>query len=400
MPEDLVYVTRLIRLPLTDSEGAPIGQIDDIVIAPPHGRGAPQVIGFVVIVQRRRIFVSANRVGELGVEGVRLKSGTIDLRHFELRPGELLGRNVIDQRVGDKRVNDLSIRSSQRRDRAWEVATVSFGGGHLRRRRKAEVLPWSELPSLFDVGSLGGEMASYREMHPSDVAQVVRRLPEERRRQLAEAMEDDRLADLLEELSEEEQIALIEGLDLERLAHVVEEMDPDDAADLLGEMTRERQTELLAAMEPEEAGPLRRLLLYEKKTAGGLMTPEPLIATPETTVAEALARLRESDVPSALAAQIFVVQPPKQPPTGTFMGTVGVQRLLREAPGVQIGRCLEEEPEFVTPNRAEVEVASRLAAYDLLALAVCDESGRLLGAVTVDDILDHLLPVNWRQRAQ
>jgi Mg/Co/Ni transporter MgtE len=162
-------------------------------------------------------------------------------------------------------------------------------------------------------------------------------------------------------------------------------------------MSGEQRRQLLEAMEPDEADDLRRLLRYGGNTAGGLMTPEPVILPPETTVAEALARVRDPELSSALGAQVFVAQPPTETPTGTYLGVVGFQRLLREPPGMQIGRCLDE-PAAVEADLAELQVAERLAAYDLLALAVCDGEGRLLGAVTVDDVLDRVLPVGWRGR--
>lgn len=228
------------------------------------------------------------------------------------------------------------------------------------------------------------------------MAAAIRRLPLNRRRTLAAALEDERLADLLEELSEDEQVRLVEGLDRTRLARVLDEMEADDAADLLGELAAGRRAELLGAMDPEEAEPVRRLLSYAPDTAGGLMTPEPVILAPHATVAEALARLRDPDLALPLAAQVFVCQPPLETPTGRYLGSAGIQRLLREPPSKPIGRCLDEETEPIGATITDREVAARLAAYDVVALAVTDEAGRLIGAVTIDDVLDHLLPVNWR----
>lgn len=127
------------------------------------------------------------------------------------------------------------------------------------------------------------------------------------------------------------------------------------------------------------------------------MTSEPVMVVSETTVAEALARLRQYELSPALAAQVFVVRPPTETPTGSYLGVVGIQRLLRESPSMAVGKCLEADAEAIGPDMPELQVASRLAAYDLLALAVCDEAGRLLGAVTVDDMLDHMLPEDWRR---
>ena len=204
---------------------------------------------------------------------------------------------------------------------------------------------------------------------------------------------------MLEELSEEEQVELVEGLDPERMADVLEEMAPDDAADLLGEMPGTMRT-LLDAMEPDEAEPVRRLLLYDRDTAGGLMTPEPIVVTPDATVAQALARIRNAEYSQTVATAVFVAEPPVETPTGLYRGTVGFQRLLREPPSMPVAGCVERDIEPAAPELPAPEVAARLAAYNLVALPVCDSSGRLLGAVTVDDVLDRALPEGWREVAR
>ena len=200
----------------------------------------------------------------------------------------------------------------------------------------------------------------------------------------------------MEELSEDEQVKLVEGLDLTRLARVLDQMEADDAADLLGEFSAGRQAELLHAMDPDEAGPVRRLLSYQPDTAGGLMTPEPVILAPNATVAEALARVRDPNIPVPLAAAVFVCRPPLETPTGRYIGNVGIQRLLRETPSKPLGRCVDEDVEPVDVGMSDREVAAQLAAYDVVSLAVTDETGRLVGAVTIDDVLDRVLPANWR----
>jgi Mg/Co/Ni transporter MgtE len=154
---------------------------------------------------------------------------------------------------------------------------------------------------------------------------------------------------------------------------------------------------VLDAMEPDEAGSVRRLLLYESNTAGGLMTSQPLVMPPDATVATALARCRDAELPPALAALVFVTRLPMSTPTGEYLGAVGFQRLLREPPGMTLDRCLEPDLRAITPDLPEIRVAEQLAAYNLLALPVCDDAGRLLGAVTVDDVLDRTLPEDWRE---
>jgi Mg/Co/Ni transporter MgtE len=149
-------------------------------------------------------------------------------------------------------------------------------------------------------------------------------------------------------------------------------------------------------MDDEEATPLRRLLTYAKGTAGGLMTSDPVVLASGATVADALAAIRDADLEVALAAQVFLVEPPTSTPTGRYLGVVGFQRLLREPPWASLDDCVDDI-EHISPEQPDDEVAARLAAYDLVAIAVCDEARRLIGAVTVDDVIDHMLPSTWRR---
>jgi Mg/Co/Ni transporter MgtE len=149
-------------------------------------------------------------------------------------------------------------------------------------------------------------------------------------------------------------------------------------------------------MEAIPAADLRRLLRYDATTAGGLMTSQPLVVTPDTRVAEVLARIGNADLPVTLAVQAYVCEPPMTTPTGRYLGSVGFQRLLRRPPATEVGECVEASI-FVRPDLPRRELAVRLAAYNLVSVAVCDEGGRLLGAVTVDDVLDHVLPADWRR---
>ena len=392
----IVYVTRVTRLPLVGADSADVGRVVDVVLD--LGGRPPRVNGFVVAVGRRRVFVGAGRVGEISNDGLRLRRGSVNLRQFELRAGERL---VIGELIGrplrEGRVVDVGLTPAPE-PFAWEVATIAIGSRGLAGRRRApEILDWSEAGELFaDERPIDRQAAALGGLHPVEMSAAIRQLPLSRRRVLASELEDDRLADLLEELDEDEQVRLVEGLDQERLARVLDEMEADDAADLLGEFSESRQAELLGAMDPEEAEPVRRLLIYKPDTAGGLMTPEPVILDAQATVAEALARVRDPDLPVPLAAQVFVCNPPLETPTGRFLGVVGIQRLLREAPGKPLGRCLDDEWDPVSADASEREVAERLAAYDFVAIPVTDPAKRLVGAVTIDDVLDRMLPADWR----
>jgi len=396
MDRRIVYVSRLTRLPLLGADGADIGRVVDGVVD--LGSKPPRVNGIVVAVQRRRVFVGIGRIGEIGTDGARLRRGSVNLRQFELRDGErLLAGELIGKRVRGERVVDIGMTPAPEQQ-GWEVATVVLAGRRVPGLRRApQVLDWSEAGELFaSERPVDRQAAELGGLHPAEMAAAIRRLPLSRRRVLAGELEDDRFADLLEELSEHEQVKLVENLDPERLGRVLDEMEADDAADLLGEFSAGRRDELLHAMDPEEAEPVRRLLTYQPDTAGGLMTPEPVILGPTSTVAEALARVRDPNLPVPLAAQVFVCRPPLETPTGRYIGNVGIQRLLRESPSKPLNRCVEEDVEPVPVDLSDREVATRLAAYDVVALAVVDEVGRLVGAVTIDDVLDRVLPANWR----
>jgi CBS domain-containing protein len=395
---DLIYAYRVMRLPLLDADGATIGKIEDVVLLPASGGVAPQVVGFVAISQRRRIFVNANRVASIDNDGARLRSWDLDVAPFKQHAGEILIGRLLDRPVGEERVSDVALGPVPGRTGSWEVAKVRLARRRpLRRRPSFRIVEWDAVQELFTTTAMAAEAARLRDLHPADVAAALRSLPLAQRRQLAEMMEDDRLADLLEELPEAEQLRMIEGLDTDRLVSVLEEMEYDDLVDLLAEMPGEQRSRILAAMDADDADVVRRLLQYPEGTAGALMTPEVIILGPTATVAEALAQVRDPEWLVSIAAQVFVVQPPFVPPTGVYLGVVHFQRLLREPPALELSHCLEQEPS-IPPDLPESEVAERLASYNLLSLAVCDEDGHLLGAITVDDVLDRVLPAGWRQR--
>ena len=399
MTAEVIYAYRVLRLPLLDAGGAEIGKVNDIVVVPGRPGHAPRVVGFVATSQRRRIFVNAARIGDLDANGAQLRSWDLDLNPFKRRPGEtLIGAELLDRHVGTERVSDVGLsENGDGRTRWWEVATVRLAArSSIGRRTTHRLVNWREVGHLFSAPTaMAAEAARLRDMHPSDVAGVVRALPMAQRRQLAESMDDERLADLLEELPEDEQLRLIEGLDLDRLLGVLDEMEYDDLTDLLGEMPDQQRRAVLDAMDDDEAEVLTRLLSYGDRTAGGLMTPEIIICGPDTTVAEALAELRNPDWSQSIAGQVFICQAPFRPPTGRYLGVVFAQRLLREPPGMELGRCIRQVA-VANPDTPEREVHEQFAYYNMLALPVLDEGGRLLGAVTVDDVVDRLLGVGWR----
>lgn len=396
MTTEPVFTSRLTGRRLLGIDGLSIGRVSDVVILQPVGADPPRALGLVVSVQRRQIFVSLGRIGEMSVDGIYLAGSSVDLEHFSQRAGELLASKIYDKPAGPGVLLDIGITTSAT-GRGWEVTVLAVGQRRgLLLRHGATIVPWDKYRDLFDAGVVGEQIAGLREMHPHDLAGAVEVMAPARRRQLADAMQDEELADLLQEMPEQEQIGFLAGLGPERIADIIEEMEPDDAADLLAEMPADQREQLLADMQPDRAVDLRRLLSYDATTAGGLMTSQPLIVSPDTSVAEVLARIRQPTKGVSEAAQVYVCEPPAMTPTGRYLGCVGFQRLLREAPSALVGQCIEEST-YVRPSLSERAVATRMAAYNLIGVAVCDDAGRLVGAVTVDDVLDRLLPDGWRK---
>ena len=401
-----VFVARLAGLPVFDPNGDQVGRVRDVVVALRIGRDAPRALGMLVEIQaRRRIFVPMGRVTSIEADAVLLATGTVSLRRFDKRAGEtLVLAELLDRRVtvldGGADVTVVDVAMEQTRT-DWLVTKVAARKGKSRRRSEVVVVDWDEVSGFsLPEGEQGAAnlLAVFEKLRPADLAGVMHDLSDKRRGEIAAALDDERLADVLEEMPEDEQVQLMAGLEDERAADVLEAMAPDDAADLLGEMQPDDAARLLDLMEPDEAAPVRQLLAYSDDTAGGLMTSEPVILGPGTTVAEALARIRHPDLAPSLAAQVYVVRPPYETPTGRYLGTAHFQRLLREPPSTLISAVLETDIDPLQPECPLHDVTRHLASYNLVAVPVVDSEQRLLGAVTVDDVLDHVLPEDWRER--
>jgi Mg/Co/Ni transporter MgtE len=404
-----VFIARLAGIGVFDPNGDQLGKVRDAVTTLRTDRQPPRVLGLVIEIQHRhRIFVPMGRVTRIEPDAVVLSSGTVNMKRFERRNnellvlGELLDRTVTIIDSG-KPVSIADVGMEQNRARDWVITrlAVRAAAARLAPRRRGQLfqVAWSEVDGLaLPENSQGTDalLATLSEMRPADVAHALQDMPDKRRREVAAGLDDERLADIMQEMSEEDQVELLHTLADERAADVLEAMDDDDAADLLGEMTQADQQRLLELMEPDEAAPVRRLLSYGDYTAGGLMTSEPVILLHDATVAEALALVRNPELSPALAAQVFVVRPPQATPTGRFLGTAHIQRLLREPPSALVSGIAERDPDALRPDMPLDEITRHLATYNLVAAPVVDDHDRLLGAVSVDDVLDHLLPEDWR----
>lgn len=403
-----VFAARLAGLPVFDPQGDQVGKVRDVVVVLRSDVSQPRVVGLVVeVFGRRRIFAPMTRVTNMDA-GQVITTGLLNMRRFEKRAaetlviGEMLDRKVRVKSTGVEGVV-FDVAMEQARNRDWVLSRVALleGGKGFRRRGQTHVVEWDDVDGLHRRDANQGAthlIASLADLRPADAANVIHDLPLDRRSEVVAALNDERLAEVLEELPEEDQVDILEHLPHERAADVLEEMSADDAADLINDLPPETAARLLELMEPEDADDVRRLMVYDEQTAGGMMTPEPVILSPDATVAEALASVRNEELTPALAALVYVCRPPLETPTGKLLGVAHIQRLLREPPSELVAGVLDTSITYLHADATLDDVASFLAAYNLVAAPVVDEAGRLLGTVTADDLLDHLLPEGWRDR--
>ncbi|MCU1544836.1 MAG: magnesium transporter [Microbacteriaceae bacterium] len=408
MSASRVFAARLTGCSVFDPNGDRVGKVRDVLVVYRNTQ-SPRVIGFIVEVPgKRQVFLSIGRVTSIG-SGQIITTGLINLRRFEQRGGEvrvmaeLLGRKVtLADGSGEATIEDVAIEETGLGE--WEISQLFC------RRPKPSASPFAKGATVFvrwkeirekvattgEAQSATQLVASYADLLPADLANAMLDLTEQRMFEVAEELSDDRLADVLEEMPESEQVDILNQLDDDRAADVLDQMQPDDAADLIAHLSDERGEALLDLMEPEEAEDVRFLLAYAPDTAGGLMTTEPIIVSADTTVAEGLALIRRHELAPALGAAICVTLPPYEAPTGRFLGMVHFQRMLRYPPNERLGTLLDQTLEPVSVTASAAEVSRILASYNLVSVPVVDENHRLVGVVTIDDVLDYLLPDDWR----
>lgn len=407
----MLYLSQVLSRPIRDLEGDHVATVKDVIVRLGE-EDHPRLIGLVARYRRRDFFVSRWRITEFNEHGVRLNTDILDLRPFVRRDGEvLLARNVLDKQLIDVdgkrvvRVNDVQIIQAAGE---WRItgADVSLQGlwrrlapaGLIGTRKPVEVIDWS------NVGYLATDEATVRlksssdklaRLHPVEIARLAEALSYHHGSEVVESLDDETAAETLEEMPAERQARILGDMDEERAADILEWMSPDEAADVLGDLPEDKAEELLGLMEDEEQAEVAELLPYEDDTAGGLMTTEFVTLPRELTVGEALARLREMAKTPNMIYYLYVVEGEG---SWQLSGVIALRSLILADPAVPLDEVMRSEFQKAHPDERAHEVAQRIAEYNLLALPVVDESGEILGIITVDDAMEILLPKDWRQR--
>ena len=411
----MLYLSQVIGRPVRDRQDEPIGKVADLIVA--VGEPYPPVTGLVVQTEGRRIFVPWSSVASLDEGGARLRTRTIDIDKFRQRPDEILLReNLLDKQIVDidgrkvVRVNDLRLDEVAG---VIRLVAVDVGGAGLLRRLGFEG-PFRTLARNFrmavpekyidweDVDPVETSIASIKlrvphqglgELHPADLATIIDQLAPRDRAGVLASLDDEAAADAIEEMEPGTQVEVLEDLEPARAADILEEMSPDDAADLVADLSESARDEILALMEREEAAEVRELLGYPEDTAGGIMTTE-FVAVPATlTAAETIDRLRELEPDAETIYYVYVTDD-----EGRLVGVLSLRDLIVAPPDTAISEVMIREPVAVGALADQDEVAEVVAHYNLLAVPVVDDDGRLAGIVTVDDAIDTVLPTAWKKR--
>jgi magnesium transporter len=411
----MLYLSQAIGRPVLDLNGEGMGEVADLIVA--VGDRYPPVTGLVVKTDRRRIFVPWTSVGSLDVGGAKLRTPTIDIGKFHQRPNEILLRaDLMDKQIVDidgrkvVRVNDLRLDEV---GGALHLVAVDVGGAGLLRRlgmegpfrtvaRNLRMTVPERYIDWEDVDPVETSIASIKlrvphqglaELHPADLATIIDQLAPRDRAGVLASLDDEAVADTIEEMEPDTQVEVLEDLEPARAADILEEMSPDDAADLVADLSATARDEILALMERDEAAEVQELLGYPEDTAGGIMTTE-FVAVPEHLSAGAtIDRLRELEPDAETIYYVYVTDD-----DGKLVGVLSLRDLIVAQPDALISAVMIREPVVVGVLDGQDEVAEVVAHYNLLAVPVIDDEGRLAGIVTVDDAIDTVLPTARKRR--
>ncbi len=410
---ELIPLSGLIGSPVLDRTGERLGRVDDVIVRLRDG-GYPPLTGLRLRIGGRRVFISGDQVEELDLGHVKLSGETLNLLRFERRPGEVLLReDVLDRKIINVEAgrlvhaNDVALARVGSR---WRVVGVDVSPRRLfwrlvpgRPRRHLDprnVIDWSGVEPFVGhvpTARLLLPLRRLKRLHPAQIADLVEAASHEQGEEIIDAVHGDPEleADVFEELDPEHQVEFLRNRSDEEAAKVLAEMGPDDAADLITELEQDRRSSILRLLPTKQQAKVRGLLAYNAGTAGGLMSPDFLSVAPETTVGTALQRVKRADLSAQALTTIFVVDHEQ-----FLRGTVPLHELMRAEPSQSLESLVESAPPPKLRVDADLaDVALFMTDFNATAAPVTDTTGHMIGIITVDDLLEAILPEEWRRRA-
>ncbi len=407
---DILHLSTFLRRPIFDSDGDRIGRVQDLVAR--LGNDAhPPIVGVVIRIEGRDLFVSIKKIGGLSEGRVTFQGRRVDLRRFERRPGELLlaedllARHLINLVRGRLIIaNEIEIALI---DGRWEVVGVDPGRRPLLRRilgpkmgarvRAESIVDFASIePFVAHVPSARLRIP-YRKLarlHPAQIADLVEQASHEEGEEIIEAVGLDREleADVFEELDTTHQLEFLESRSDAEAARLLSRMEPDNAADLITEIDQDRRMTVLELLASEQQTKVRQLLTYNADTAGGLMNPDFVSVPAGASVADALDAIRNSSVAAESLQAVFVLDEGGQP-----IGAASIAPLVRARGSDLALSVARTQLAHVHPHWDVLRVSRKMSDFNLTVLPVLDDGhGKMVGVVTVDDLLEELLPQGWR----
>jgi magnesium transporter len=411
----MAYLSLLIGRPVVDVDCVPVGVLEDIIAIPRPEMPHPQVAAIVVKNGRTQVNVPIADVAVLLAPSIPLTRKWAEVTAYPVTEQDLfLARDVLDKQIIDTdgvrvvRVNDLEL---ARVNGLFFVANVDIGRNGLIRRLWPGLASWME-SRPGGTGALGtiswdhvellpgnqpmrlkvsGERIS--DLHPADIAEIISDLTKPESEKLLQTMDPATVADTLEEVEPDFQASLLETMPDEKVADVLEEMAPDEAADLLAEFPEDRSQELLNLMQRDEAEDVRRLLTYPVDSAGGLMNTEYVTIPSSLTASQTIAQLRSSAREAETIYYVYVTES-----DGRLIGVFSLRELVMAEPKTLVSEFMHTRLVTVRLTDSQEDVAQAVSKYNLLALPVVDDQGRIQGIVTADDALDKIIPTAWKRR--
>lgn len=408
-----IMVTQLLHSPVLSPDGGQVGRVEDFIVKLAEGV-YPPVKGLMVRIGAQDVFVGRDLIDKLDPKGVRLKTPALETAPFQRRPGEVLlaadvlGRHLVDVARGRiVQAHDLVLAPS---DEGWLLHGIDRSPQAMLRRlvprrgrpdlRRHVLLDWKDVQPFVGhvpTAKLLMPLQRLRRLHPAQIADIVEGASHEEGEEIIHAVEGDAelTADVFEELDAEHQVEFLRSRSNEEAARVLDRMAPDDAADLLGDLDQERRLPVLNLMSAPQQHKLRKLLQYHPTTAGGMMSPDYVWVTKGSSVAMALEAVRTDDkAPHQLLNTVFVTEE-----AGGYLGSVTVVDLVRADPGLRIEELGPIKCALGT-GADFADVTLMMADYNLTALGVTDNAGNLIGAISVDDLMEALVPEDWRNRVE
>jgi CBS domain-containing protein len=408
---EILHLSTFLRRPIFDSDGDRIGRVQDLVAR--LGNDAhPPIVGVVIRIEGRNLFVPIRKIGGLSEGRMTFEGRKVDLRRFERRPGELLlaedllARHLINLVRGRLIIaNEIEIAEMEGR---WEVVGVDPGrrpffrrvlGQKMGQRVKAEaIVDFASIEPFVSHVPSARLRIPYRKLsklHPAQIADLVEQASHEEGEEIIEAVGLDREleADVFEELDTEHQLEFLESRTDVEAARLLSRMEPDNAADLINEVDQDRRLPILEHLPDPQQGKVRQLLSYNAETAGGMMNTDFVAVEATATVADALEAIRTSTVPAESVHAVFVMDENGQP-----IGAASIAPLVRARPTELALSVARTQLTHVHPHWDLHRISRKMSDFNLTVLPVLDDDhGRMIGVVTVDDLLEELLPQGWRR---